>query len=369
MVIHRASIRLTWDNKSKTRLLTAFEKKETSEPTISSTDVESNLKGKQDDTATLLSSDVSGSKDKKEVVESQDKDKNFGVAVSEADKAVSEVREDISSIYEESRMYRKASDTESREAEEIVFRAKADGSYMKAPNGEATKLSKSQWVQVRTRAFKDWFGDWEKVSRIEKLRNSAPIEISGREIEPSEDLKQYKKNALDYGKKFRSFYKNKDTGASVYIGKSGVKAVLNHDYKDVEQLQSIASIPQIIENSRYIESRENTDLGKHKDVSEYHYYVCGLKIDGVDYTVRAVIAEQPNGNCYYDHKLSKIEKGKLLDSLSRTTPGINQKESSSTDVKDTKLVSLLQVNSSKLLDSNGEPKAEDISKFESEKGD
>ncbi|MEF9923847.1 MAG: hypothetical protein RR854_04645, partial [Muribaculaceae bacterium] len=67
MVIHRASIRLTWDNKSKTRLLTAFEKKETSEPTISSTDVESNLKGKQDDTATLLSSDVSGSKDKKEV--------------------------------------------------------------------------------------------------------------------------------------------------------------------------------------------------------------------------------------------------------------------------------------------------------------
>lgn len=43
----------------------------------------------------------------------------------------------------------------------IVERAKADGTYMKAPNGQPTKLSERQWVQVRTKAFKEWFGDWE----------------------------------------------------------------------------------------------------------------------------------------------------------------------------------------------------------------
>lgn len=43
----------------------------------------------------------------------------------------------------------------------IVERAKADGTYMKAPNGRPTKLSERQWVQVRTKAFKEWFGDWE----------------------------------------------------------------------------------------------------------------------------------------------------------------------------------------------------------------
>ncbi|MEG1765894.1 MAG: hypothetical protein RR254_04430, partial [Muribaculaceae bacterium] len=48
-----------------------------------------------------------------------------------------------------------------------------------------------------------------------------------------------------------------------------------------------------------------------------------------------------------NNKLSKIEKRKLLDSLSRITPEINQKEPSSTYTKNTKLVSLLQVNSSK----------------------
>ncbi len=43
----------------------------------------------------------------------------------------------------------------------IIARAESDGTYLKAPNGEATNLSPEQWVTVRTRAFKEWFGDWE----------------------------------------------------------------------------------------------------------------------------------------------------------------------------------------------------------------
>jgi len=31
---------------------------------------------------------------------------------------------------------------------------------MKAPNGNPTNLTERQWLQVRTKAFKDWFGDW-----------------------------------------------------------------------------------------------------------------------------------------------------------------------------------------------------------------
>ena len=38
---------------------------------------------------------------------------------------------------------------------------KGSASWMKAPNGEPTKLSEKQWLQVRTPHFKDWFGDWE----------------------------------------------------------------------------------------------------------------------------------------------------------------------------------------------------------------
>ncbi len=42
-------------------------------------------------------------------------------------------------------------------------RAKYEGTdeWMKAPNGKPTKLNEQQWLQVRTPAFKEWFGDWE----------------------------------------------------------------------------------------------------------------------------------------------------------------------------------------------------------------
>ena len=37
--------------------------------------------------------------------------------------------------------------------------------WLKAPNGEKSKLSPRQWVQVRTPMFKKWFGDWERAHK------------------------------------------------------------------------------------------------------------------------------------------------------------------------------------------------------------
>ena len=49
----------------------------------------------------------------------------------------------------------------------------------------------------------------------------------------------------------------------------------------------------------------------------YNHYICGLKISDTDYTVRMVEAVDINGNSYYDHKLTYIEKGKLIDKLAQ----------------------------------------------------
>lgn len=51
-----------------------------------------------------------------------------------------------------------------QEEQSIIDQAKANGTYLKAPNGEDTNLTPEQWVQVRTVAFKEWFGDWENNS-------------------------------------------------------------------------------------------------------------------------------------------------------------------------------------------------------------
>ena len=35
-----------------------------------------------------------------------------------------------------------------------------------APNGKSSKLTEMQWLQVRTKAFNAWFGDWERVAEL-----------------------------------------------------------------------------------------------------------------------------------------------------------------------------------------------------------
>ena len=49
---------------------------------------------------------------------------------------------------------------ENREMQEIKAKAQADGTFMKAPNGKDTNLTEKQWLQVRTKNFINWFGDW-----------------------------------------------------------------------------------------------------------------------------------------------------------------------------------------------------------------
>lgn len=62
-----------------------------------------------------------------------------------------------------------------KELDDIKAKAIKDGTFMKAPNGNPTKLNEQQWLQVRTKAFKDWFGDWEKVALSSKFRESHDI--------------------------------------------------------------------------------------------------------------------------------------------------------------------------------------------------
>jgi hypothetical protein len=183
----------------------------------------------------------------------------------------------------------------------------------------------------------------EKKARIRRLRESVPIEIAGNEIAPGKDLREYRKNANQYGlDHLRDVYTNRDTGNEISVTKGSIKEVTSHDLSK-EQLQSVAAIPQIIENGIYIETLENEDRKKHFDVDSYDYYVAGLKIGGTDYTVKAAIANSKSGERYYDHSLTRIEKGRLI--LEAHAIGNHgQKSNSLSGIKDTKLLSILQMN-------------------------
>ena len=239
------------------------------------------------------------------------------------------------------------------ETSDIKAKAISDGTFMKAPNGKDTNLTERQWLQVRTKAFKKWFGDWEKTARIEKLKKTKPIEITGEEYKGKYELnrdsaKSYIKDSL------RGEYTNKDTGDTILLAKDGAQKVTSHSMGNEAHLKSIAVIPELIEKSIFIDELPNEkNNGKY---DSYRYYVSGLKIGDVDYTVKLAIGIDEYGNKYYDHSLTEIEKGKLIDevgALSTTLPSDNQ--SALSEYKDSKLISLLQENSSKVVDENGEP--------------
>ena len=49
-----------------------------------------------------------------------------------------------------------------REIQDILAKASRDGQgRLLAPNGKVSNLTEKQYAQVRTKAFKEWFGDWE----------------------------------------------------------------------------------------------------------------------------------------------------------------------------------------------------------------
>ena len=247
----------------------------------------------------------------------------------------------------------------SDEEKKIVETAKANDTYMKAPNGKPTNLSEKQWAQVRTKAFKKWFGDWEKAARIEKLRRSKAVVISGSEYKDKYELNR--DSAKEWIKdNLRGEYTIADTEEIVSLTKVGANKVTSHGMSNKAHLQSIAAIPQLIRNAIFIEERPNEKHNNKYD--SYKYYICGLKIGTTDYTVKLTIGVK-SGKKYYDHALTEIEKGKLLDRINDqadkkgfTTTGDAPLQSYALSIgKDSKLLSILQTNSSKVVDENGEP--------------
>jgi hypothetical protein len=216
--------------------------------------------------------------------------------------------------------------------------------------------------------FEIFFGtDFEKEARLEKLRNSKTIEITGDEVPYNEDLRQYRKNALEYGRNLRGKYINKNTEEIIVLTSSkkngGLKEILQHDYQDKEHIQSVAAIPKIIENAIFITELLNEDNLKHPNTASYRYYACGLKISGVSYTVKMVVGVMDDGSKYYDHRLTQVEKSALIDIIQTVStknspnhanglasPSLQLGEGKTgeilspplTDYKDKRLISILQ---------------------------
>ena len=186
--------------------------------------------------------------------------------------------------------------------------------------------------------------------RIEKLKESEPVISTGLEYDELYELSN--RAAEKYIRdNLRGNYLNTDTGDVIRITRKGAEKVTRHDAESSAHLKSIALIPELIRCSVFI-----TEVKNEKQVNEYdsfRYYVAGLRIGDIDYTVKLVVGVK-NGFTYYDHAITPIEKMKLLRSIDEIKRPFASKESSDdgeqiSDVlshcKDKRLISILQGNS------------------------
>lgn len=111
-----------------------------------------------------------------------DKD-SVGAFIKEASKYFSP---DSISIYRnnEGQYVARVTKPENREAYEKELKRILDNAprneqgQLLAPNGKPTKLSERQYAQVRTKAFKKWFGDWTKITKNEDGTWNIPADVS-----------------------------------------------------------------------------------------------------------------------------------------------------------------------------------------------
>lgn len=259
-----------------------------------------------------------------------------------------------------------------------------------APNGRPSNLSPEDWAFVRSAEFKAWAGDWEKKARIEKLKRSVPLEVTGDRYVGKYSLDN--RSAEEYIKvSLRQTFVNNDTGDKIILSRRSADKVTRHDAESEIHLKSIAYIPEMIRDAVFIEELDNEKGVTGFD--SYRYYILGMKVDGVDYTAKLVVGKAGN-NYYYDHALTQIEKGNLLSIIdeikcpfgekevlsepsSLVIDGIKRsfgKEEDLSGIKDKRLISILQTDCKILLDENLEPKAvyhgttQDFSAFDLARG-
>ncbi|MDR2784574.1 MAG: hypothetical protein LBB83_01535, partial [Treponema sp.] len=237
----------------------------------------------------------------------------------------------------------------------------------KAPNGKPSLLiealgeerGRQAWYAVRTPSFKDWFGDWERAARIAQLEKSPNLKLDGNAYEGKYDIsgtpKENHKSITAY---LKSIAKNEKLGNSyvsepIRLGNDGIDKMTSYGMSNLAYMKSIAHIPTLLKNAVLI-----TEESPRKSVAHYYAYkhlATGFEMNGEKYTAHIVLGENA-GIWYYQHNLSQIEKGTLVEVIRGTNSGLQ--DSLLDTVKDTTLIGILQApDTSKVIDANGEPLA------------
>jgi len=143
--------------------------------------------------------------------------------------------------------------------------------------------------------------------RINRIIYTSEIELAGwaykekYELDNGKSIKKFILDKLRLNEKGKTkVYTNLDTGEKISIsGNSAGKLASHYKYGETYQ-KTIAHIPRIIENMKFLEEmKPNKENAKFDN---YSYYVTRINIDGISHTILSTVGHNEY-RVYYDQNV------------------------------------------------------------------
>ncbi|GHV28871.1 hypothetical protein AGMMS4952_13590 [Spirochaetia bacterium] len=176
----------------------------------------------------------------------------------------------------------------------------------------------------------------DRAANIEKLARAPDITLDGNAYRGKYELNKGSiKQFLKELKKVN--LENNAIAEPIKLGNTGIDKMLGPGFKFDVNKKLFAHIPYLLKSAILITDEKPNKPGPH--YYKYSHLVTGIELDRVHYTIHIVLGEN-SGIWYYDHIVSEIEKGSLLEAIHLSTVGLPKVSLS--NIKDTTLLRILQ---------------------------
>ena len=261
------------------------------------------------------------------------------------------------------------------ETQEDYIRNEYEGTdqWMKAPNGEPTKLTEKQWCQVRTTNFKRWFGNWELANKIFNVVKTGRADFNNK----ADAMAWAEKNII-------GLMGNEDTGGKgeINISNKSVDEMLNLNQRTKSSSNEVhyaalTKLREIIHDSEIVDAHPDYNKDKNekrtplaginKDVNIDVLYGA-LSFEGDIYRVKTTIKRFIDENAKSKAYAYDVQKIEVLPGIADNSNNATVSKGSTTITGNILLQGVRKVNQktggdgelalddySKVLDENGEP--------------
>ncbi len=232
----------------------------------------------------------------------------------------------------------------------IMNRAKSNGTWLKAPNGKQSNLNPQQWTMVRTKAFKNWFGDWASVTDFRyayrKILSMNPVAyMTGAEFkrDTTPDI------LAEYWEKVCGGMVTHPLIGSIELNRRSAKDNIKHGVYRMK-MAAFTKVHEVLRTGIIFDKHIN-----HKGRGYDTYCLAApVMIGSREYICQAIVKQYPTFNRFYLHEVELKEK---LPAEARTGlyTGLTSGEAKGLLSQKAQEVNATWENCSKILDENGEP--------------